>query len=192
MSGSKKLCLLMQQMYQALKIEKDSMKWNSLIGAALNKRSPKKLVRDNKIAEPQKVYPLKEHVYAEDEHEQDFQCITSRQMVGMFLTVWVRSDLCPHIRHLSVCSVGCGIMGCLGNKVHPQFLHIIFYSLDTRFKLKMISYILSFSWKHRVHYQLDFACMRQASALCVVIQLLGEQKSIEDTETLMQLILCPT
>ncbi|KAK4280631.1 hypothetical protein QN277_012233 [Acacia crassicarpa] len=95
---------------------KASMKWNSLIAAALNKRMPRKRVQDNKIAEHQKIYPMKEPVCAEDEHGQDFLCITSKQLVGMSMTVWVRSDLYQHIRHLSVSSVGCGIMGCMGNK----------------------------------------------------------------------------
>ncbi|XP_028805504.1 type IV inositol polyphosphate 5-phosphatase 9-like [Neltuma alba] len=95
---------------------KASLKWNSLIAATLNKRTPRKLVQDNKTAEPQKIYPMKEPVCAEDEHGQDFLCITSRQLVGMFVTVWVRSDLYKHIRDLSVSSVGCGIMGCMGNK----------------------------------------------------------------------------
>ncbi|KAJ1438639.1 Endonuclease/exonuclease/phosphatase superfamily [Sesbania bispinosa] len=89
------------------------MKWNSLIGAALNNRRPIKVVEEDKIAEPQKVYPLKEQIC---EDGQEFQCIISRQMVGMFITIWVRCDLYQSIRHLSVSSVGCGIMGCLGNK----------------------------------------------------------------------------
>ncbi|XP_058085481.1 type I inositol polyphosphate 5-phosphatase 5-like [Magnolia sinica] len=42
--------------------------------------------------------------------------IASKQMVGIFLSVWVRNELVPHIGHLRVSSVGRGIMGCLGNK----------------------------------------------------------------------------
>lgn len=68
-------------------------KWNSLIRAALNDPDPK-----NNIT-------------------QDFRCIISKQMVGIFLSVWVRSDLCQCIRQLSVSCVGCGLMGCLWNKV---------------------------------------------------------------------------
>ncbi|EXB39750.1 Type I inositol-1,4,5-trisphosphate 5-phosphatase CVP2 [Morus notabilis] len=45
-----------------------------------------------------------------------YRLITSKQMVGLFLSVWARSDLIPHIGHLRVSSVGRGIMGCLGNK----------------------------------------------------------------------------
>ncbi|XP_061361796.1 type IV inositol polyphosphate 5-phosphatase 9-like [Gastrolobium bilobum] len=95
---------------------KNSMKWNSLIEQALNNRIPIKVVEEDKIAERQKIYPLKEQICAASEHGQDFQCIISRQMVGMFITIWVQCDLYQSIRHLSVSSVGCGIMGCLGNK----------------------------------------------------------------------------
>ncbi|XXG66219.1 hypothetical protein AAC387_Pa05g3745 [Persea americana] len=40
----------------------------------------------------------------------------SKQMVGLFLCVWVRSDLNRHIGDLKVSCVGRGIMGYLGNK----------------------------------------------------------------------------
>ncbi|KAI4317241.1 hypothetical protein L6164_025130 [Bauhinia variegata] len=42
--------------------------------------------------------------------------IASKQMVGIFLSIWTRKDLVPHIAHLRLDSVGRGIMGCLGNK----------------------------------------------------------------------------
>jgi phosphatidylinositol-bisphosphatase len=42
-------------------------------------------------------------------------------MVGIFITIWVRGDLLPYIQQASVSCVGCGIMGCLGNKV---YIHI--------------------------------------------------------------------
>lgn len=41
----------------------------------------------------------------------------SKQMVGIFLCVWVRADLHRHISNLKVSCVGRGIMGYLGNKV---------------------------------------------------------------------------
>ncbi|TQD90470.1 hypothetical protein C1H46_024019 [Malus baccata] len=69
------------------------MKWNSLIREALNKK------RHNNINKPP-----------------DFHCIVSKQMVGILISVWIRSDLRPFIRNPSVSCVGCGIMGCLGNK----------------------------------------------------------------------------
>lgn len=40
----------------------------------------------------------------------------SKQMVGIFLCVWVRADLNQHINNLRVSCVGRGIMGYLGNK----------------------------------------------------------------------------
>ncbi|XP_062002012.1 type I inositol polyphosphate 5-phosphatase 8 isoform X1 [Rosa rugosa] len=40
----------------------------------------------------------------------------SKQMVGIFLCVWVRADLCRHISNMKVSCVGRGIMGYLGNK----------------------------------------------------------------------------
>ncbi|XP_057450228.1 type IV inositol polyphosphate 5-phosphatase 7-like [Lotus japonicus] len=40
----------------------------------------------------------------------------SKQMVGIFLTIWVRSELKDHVRNLKVSCVGRGLMGYLGNK----------------------------------------------------------------------------
>ncbi|KAK8655685.1 hypothetical protein V6N13_108257 [Hibiscus sabdariffa] len=67
---------------------KVSTEWNSLIRRALNNKNT----------------------------GQDFRCIISKQMVGILISVWVRSYLCPYIRYPSVSCIGCGIMGCLGNK----------------------------------------------------------------------------
>ncbi|KAL7239455.1 hypothetical protein ACSBR2_005373 [Camellia fascicularis] len=48
---------------------------------------------------------------------QHWYCLTaSKQMVGIFLCVWVRADLHRHISNLKVSCVGRGIMGYLGNK----------------------------------------------------------------------------
>ncbi|XP_020575627.1 type I inositol polyphosphate 5-phosphatase 5-like [Phalaenopsis equestris] len=47
----------------------------------------------------------------------DTYCLVSnKQMVGIFLSVWVKNDLVQHIGHLRVSSTGRGIMGYLGNK----------------------------------------------------------------------------
>lgn len=43
--------------------------------------------------------------------------VASKQMVGLFLCIWVLADLHQHIRNLKVSCVGRGIMGYLGNKV---------------------------------------------------------------------------
>lgn len=51
-------------------------------------------------------------------HRKGKYCLAaSKQMVGIFLCVWVRSDLHRHISSLKVSCVGRGIMGYLGNKV---------------------------------------------------------------------------
>ncbi|GLT45293.1 hypothetical protein SLA2020_191330 [Shorea laevis] len=42
--------------------------------------------------------------------------IVSKQMVGIFLTIWVRRSLRRHIRNLKVSTVGVGVMGYIGNK----------------------------------------------------------------------------
>ncbi|XP_021642894.2 type I inositol polyphosphate 5-phosphatase 8 isoform X2 [Hevea brasiliensis] len=47
---------------------------------------------------------------------QHYCLAVSKQMVGIFLCVWVRSDLYKHISNLKVSCVGRGIMGYLGNK----------------------------------------------------------------------------
>ncbi|KAK6938233.1 hypothetical protein RJ641_031741, partial [Dillenia turbinata] len=42
--------------------------------------------------------------------------IVSKQMVGIFLTVWVRRSLRRHIQNVKVSTVGVGVMGYIGNK----------------------------------------------------------------------------
>ncbi|XAR58566.1 hypothetical protein NMG60_11014011 [Bertholletia excelsa] len=42
--------------------------------------------------------------------------VASKQMVGIFLTIWVKSDMRDHVRNLKVSCVGRGLMGYLGNK----------------------------------------------------------------------------
>ncbi|CAO2838449.1 unnamed protein product [Amaranthus hypochondriacus] len=42
--------------------------------------------------------------------------VVSKQMVGIFLTVWVRKDLREHVRNVKVSCIGRGLMGYLGNK----------------------------------------------------------------------------
>nr|AIZ68186.1 type I inositol 1,4,5-trisphosphate 5-phosphatase 1-like isoform X4 [Albuca bracteata] len=45
-----------------------------------------------------------------------FVRIVSKQMVGIFLSVWVRRSLRKYIQNLKVSTVGVGIMGFIGNK----------------------------------------------------------------------------
>ncbi|KAJ7945382.1 type I inositol polyphosphate 5-phosphatase 5 [Quillaja saponaria] len=48
--------------------------------------------------------------------QMSYRLIASKQMVGIFLSIWTRKELVSHIGHLRVSSVGRGIMRCLGNK----------------------------------------------------------------------------
>lgn len=43
--------------------------------------------------------------------------VASKQMVGLFVTVWIRSHLWRHVHNVQVSTVGCGLMNHLGNKV---------------------------------------------------------------------------
>lgn len=43
--------------------------------------------------------------------------VASKQMVGIFLTVWIKADLRDDVCNLKVSCVGRGLMGYLGNKV---------------------------------------------------------------------------
>lgn len=45
-----------------------------------------------------------------------FVRIVSKQMVGVFLTIWVRRSLRRHIHNVKVSTVGVGVMGYIGNK----------------------------------------------------------------------------
>uniref|UniRef100_A0A1D1Z9Z3 Type I inositol 1,4,5-trisphosphate 5-phosphatase CVP2 n=1 Tax=Anthurium amnicola TaxID=1678845 RepID=A0A1D1Z9Z3_9ARAE len=94
-----------------------SSRWNSLIRSALNRSSsydPKEF--SSKVGERQKVHPVKDGSPREFAAARDFRCVASKQMVGIFVSVWVRGDLRRHIRYPGVSCVGCGIMGFLGNK----------------------------------------------------------------------------
>uniref|UniRef100_A0A6N2MUU5 Inositol polyphosphate-related phosphatase domain-containing protein n=1 Tax=Salix viminalis TaxID=40686 RepID=A0A6N2MUU5_SALVM len=42
--------------------------------------------------------------------------VASKQMVGIFLTIWVKSELRDHVKNMKVSCVGRGLMGYLGNK----------------------------------------------------------------------------
>ncbi|KAL6520993.1 hypothetical protein OROGR_017562 [Orobanche gracilis] len=55
-----------------------------------------------------------EHSSTAQKHK--FCLAASKQMVGIFLCVWIREDLYQHISSLKISCVGRGIMGHLGNK----------------------------------------------------------------------------
>lgn len=47
----------------------------------------------------------------------NYQVVASKQMVGIFLSIWARRELVRDIGHLRISCMGRGIMGYLGNKV---------------------------------------------------------------------------
>ncbi|KAJ6898989.1 hypothetical protein NC652_025479 [Populus alba x Populus x berolinensis] len=97
---------------------KISMKWNSLIREALNKKIQHCLEKqqyNNKLGRKQKT-AKDEQVIFESSIPEGFRCVISKQMVGILISVWIRSDLRPYVRHPKASCVGCGIMGYLGNK----------------------------------------------------------------------------
>lgn len=49
-------------------------------------------------------------------HSGYYRLAASKQMVGIFLCVWVRADVMPRVTSLRVSCVGTGIMGYMGNK----------------------------------------------------------------------------
>ncbi|CAM0951252.1 unnamed protein product [Alopecurus aequalis] len=86
-----------------------STKWNSLIGKALNKKKTQDGAQLNHTTTSRSA--------VESFTQQGCsRCIRSKQMVGIFTSIWVRSNLRPYIHHLNVSCVGSGIMGYLGNK----------------------------------------------------------------------------
>eukprot|EP00884_Botryococcus_braunii_P001968 jgi/Botrbrau1/11772/Bobra.0195s0097.1 len=42
--------------------------------------------------------------------------VAAKQMVGLYLSIWVKRGLVPHIRGVQVTSVGTGVLGYMGNK----------------------------------------------------------------------------
>ena len=58
--------------------------------------------------------------------------VASKQMVGVFISVWVRSDLRRFVHNVKVSVVGCGILNFLRNKV-PKSLHHLPTNLTTPF-----------------------------------------------------------
>jgi hypothetical protein len=99
--------------------------------------------------------------------------VASKQMVGIYLTVWVKGELKDHVRNMKVSCVGRGLMGYLGNKVNlPKFCFFIrlinvggkWWLLGMIDLLRVI--LVGFC---RVPSQLVCLCMKQAFALSVVI-----------------------
>lgn len=109
------------------------MRWIELIRAALN-RSPAHSHQQQQRGggssssgggggdgkQQQKVHPVRDGGGG-GALAREYRCVVSKQMVGILLTVWVRSDVRRFVRRPSVSCVGCGVMGCLGNKVRMPY-----------------------------------------------------------------------
>ncbi|KAL2553552.1 type IV inositol polyphosphate 5-phosphatase 9-like [Forsythia ovata] len=97
-----------------------STKWNALIKEALNKRMAiEGRLQNTDGGETPRVHPLMMH-NSTNSSASDFQCIISKQMVGIYITIWVRNALRGYISYPSVSCVGCGLLGCLGNKLQVE------------------------------------------------------------------------
>ncbi|XP_057804814.1 type IV inositol polyphosphate 5-phosphatase 9-like isoform X1 [Salvia miltiorrhiza] len=93
-----------------------SKHWNSLIKAALNKRTlTEDTLQKTEVGESQRIYPLRTQSSIKS-NATDYKCIINKQMVGIYITMWARTDLHQYISNLGVSCVGCGILGRLGNK----------------------------------------------------------------------------
>ncbi|KAI5353412.1 PREDICTED: type [Prunus dulcis] len=90
------------------------MKWNSLIREALNKKTH--YYSQDNLKHDKHDHDGNPNIIENSNNPREFHCIISKQMVGILISVWVRSNIRPFIRHPNVSCVGCGIMGCLGNK----------------------------------------------------------------------------
>uniref|UniRef100_A0A9I9DKQ3 Inositol polyphosphate-related phosphatase domain-containing protein n=1 Tax=Cucumis melo TaxID=3656 RepID=A0A9I9DKQ3_CUCME len=62
------------------------------------------------------IFDISDISIPESSNETKYGLIASKQMVGIFVTIWMRQELVPHVSHLRISSTGRGIMGCLGNK----------------------------------------------------------------------------
>jgi hypothetical protein len=88
--------------------------------------------------------------------------VASKQMVGVLLTVWVKSDIRDDVHNMKVSCVGRGLMGYLGNKVHLLIILTVEFIMYNR-----QSYFLGDFC--RVQYQLVCHCAKQVFASSVVI-----------------------
>lgn len=66
------------------------------------------------------------------EHPHQYLRVASKQMVGLFIIVWIRSSLWRQVHNVQVSTVGCGLMNHLGNKVCVRWLKgsLILFEVD--------------------------------------------------------------
>lgn len=76
-------------------------------------------------------FPLPESNPSSGSYMMKYSLIASKQMVGIFLTIWVRKELVQYIGHLRTSYISRGIMGYLGNKVrtiHSLIKYIVLHN----------------------------------------------------------------
>ncbi|CAN1268083.1 Type IV inositol polyphosphate 5-phosphatase 3, partial [Linum perenne] len=97
-------------------------KWENIIRDTLNRIRPlrSKVKCYSDPASPSKFNPSDEQIDLESllnhKRRSSYVRIVSKQMVGIFVTVWIRRSLRKHIQNVKVSTVGVGVMGYIGNK----------------------------------------------------------------------------
>ncbi|XP_021801074.1 type I inositol polyphosphate 5-phosphatase 10-like isoform X3 [Prunus avium] len=62
------------------------------------------------------VFDISEISMASTSNHLKYSLIASKQMVGIFVTIWARKEHIQYVSHLRISCISRGIMGCLGNK----------------------------------------------------------------------------
>ncbi|XP_074316180.1 type I inositol polyphosphate 5-phosphatase 4-like [Silene latifolia] len=96
-------------------------KWLALIRRTLNNLPDSKIVLDAKYegSTGQKDSDFLDIPLEKSEirrGQSRYSLVASKQMVGIFLTVWIKSDLRDNVQNTRISCVGRGLMGYLGNK----------------------------------------------------------------------------
>ena len=91
--------------------------------------------------------------------------IVSKQMVGIFITVWVRRSLRKQIQNLKVSTVGVGVMGYIGNKVFYLSSYYFYPLLKIIFFLSLCCTIIVI-----IHLYFPFYCH---TICCIILMILG-------------------
>lgn len=77
-----------------------------------------------------------ENITAETSTDQmKYSLVACKQMVGIFVTVWVRREIVRHIGHLRISCIGRGVLGYLGNKVSYRNNNFTFHVERLKFHL---------------------------------------------------------
>ncbi|URE30890.1 endonuclease exonuclease phosphatase family domain containing protein [Musa troglodytarum] len=90
-------------------------KWLALISRRRTRQLREFMTRDESSSSDEDS-ATPQFACSEAKSNMNYCLVASKQMVGIFLSVWVRRELVQHVGHLRVATIGRGIMGCLGNK----------------------------------------------------------------------------